>query len=100
MSLERFFAWHAGPRVVRELIWFSFIGLFFLLCVPLLLVPAFSLSSDLFPCSHGHIRNFVLILRSLHFLPFVGSSHELQLVSKCDRSDDLLSTLPFFFDIP
>ena len=40
-----FLAWHAGPRVVRELILFCLCPL----CVPLFLVPAFKLPSDCLP---------------------------------------------------
>ena len=40
---------------MRELICFSFA----VFCVVPLLVPAFSLCSDLFPCSLGHTRNLL-----------------------------------------
>ena len=52
-------AWHAGPRVVRELILFCLCPL----CDPLFLVTAFKLPSVLSPCSWGHIWNFRALVR-------------------------------------
>ena len=84
-----FLAWHAGPRVVRELICFSFVVF---PRVPLL-VPAFSLFSDLFPCSRGHTRNCLMFSFTFPFL-VVAAICEVELRHLVD--DCLFNSVDFF----